>query len=290
MSSSANHFDTSHNIPHVLKDAGYFINIIGLALSSIQYNIRLRESNEMLTIQYEKVKESEKMKDEFINIAAHELRTPIQPILGLSDIIYTKVKDEELHELLDIIIRNAKRLQRLTNNLLDITKIESQSLLLKKEKLNLNILISEVLKDYVNKQKNQQKIEIVYDFKHKEDINIEADRDRLVQVIRNLLDNALKFTTQNQQMIFVSIDKNKEGKEKEEEVIVSVKDTGEGISDKVLYKLFTKFATSDPTTGTGLGLYICKKIIEAHGGRIWGVNNLDGKGALFKFTLPVKLK
>ena len=292
MSYSAQHFDTAFNIAHVLKDVGYFINVIGLALSSIQYNVRLRESNEMLTIQYEKVKESEKMKDEFINIAAHELRTPIQPILGLSDIIYTKVKDEELHELLDIIIRNAKRLQRLTNNLLDITKIESQSLLLKKEKLNLNILIAEVLKDYVNKQKNQQKIEIVYDFKHKEDINIEADRDRLVQVIRNLLDNALKFTTQNQQMIFVSIDKNKEGKEEEEEeeVIVSVKDTGEGISDKVLYKLFTKFATSDPTTGTGLGLYICKKIIEAHGGRIWGVNNLDGKGALFKFTLPVKLK
>ena len=292
MSYSAQHFDTAFNIAHVLKDVGYFINVIGLALSSIQYNVRLRESNEMLTIQYEKVKASEKMKEEFINIAAHELRTPIQPILGLSDIIYTKVKDEELHELLDIIMRNAKRLQRLTNNLLDITKIESQSLLLKKEKLNLNILISEVLKDYVNKQKNQQKIEIVYDFKHKEDINIEADRDRLVQVIRNLLDNALKFTTQNQQMIFVSIDKNKEGKEKEEEeeVIVSVKDTGEGISDKVLYKLFTKFATSDPTTGTGLGLYICKKIIEAHGGRIWGVNNLDGKGALFKFTLPVKLK
>ena len=173
--------------------------------------------------------------------------------------------------------------------MLDITKIESQSLLLKKEKLNLNILISEVLKDYVNKQKNQQKIEIVYDFKHKEDINIEADRDRLVQVIRNLLDNALKFTTHNNQTIFVSIDKNKEGK-KEEEVIVSVKDTGEGISDKILSKLFTKFATSDSATGTGLGLYICKKIIEAHGGRIWGVNNLDGKGALFKFTLPVKLK
>ena len=290
MSYSAQHFDTAFNIAHVLKDVGYFINVIGLALSSIQYNVRLRESNEMLTIQYEKVKASEKMKEEFINIAAHELRTPIQPILGLSDIIYTKVKDEELHELLDIIIRNAKRLQRLTNNLLDITKIESQSLLLKKEKLNLNILIAEVLKDYVNKQKNQQKIEIVYDFKHKEDINIEADRDRLVQVIRNLLDNALKFTTQNQQMIFVSIDKNKESKEEEEEVIVSVKDTGEGISDNVMYKLFTKFATSDPTTGTGLGLYICKKIIEAHGGRIWGVNNLDGKGALFKFTLPVKLK
>ena len=205
MSSSAQHFDTAHNMAHVLKDAGYFINIIGLALSSIQYNLRLRESNdrlresnEMLTIQYQKVKESEKMKTEFINIAAHELRTPIQPILGLSDIIYSKVKDEELHELLEIIMRNAKRLKRLTDNLLDVTKIEGQSLMLNKEKFNLNILISEVLKDYVNKQKNQLIVKIVYDFKRKEDIIVEADRDRLSQVIHNLLDNALKFTTTQQ--------------------------------------------------------------------------------------------
>src|SRR6185436_3193594 len=174
MSYSAQHFDTAHNIPHVLKDAGYFINIIGLALSNIQYNLRLRESNvrlrksnEMLSIQYQKVKESEKMKDEFINIAAHELRTPIQPILGLSDTIYSKVKDEELHELLEVIIRNAKRLKRLTDNLLDVTKIEGRSLKLNKEKFNLNILISEVLKDYVNKQKDQLTAKIVYDFKRK---------------------------------------------------------------------------------------------------------------------------
>ena len=293
MSYSAQHFDTAHNIAHVLKDASYFINIIGLALSSIEYNIgfresndRLKETNELLTVQYEKVKESEKMQKEFLNIAAHELRTPIQPILGLTEAMYSKINDKKQLVILEVIIRNAKRLKRLTDNLLDITKIESQSLLLKKEKLNLNILIAEVLKDYVNKQKNQQKIKIVYDFKHKEDINIEADRDRLVQVIHNLLDNALKFTTQNQQMIFVIIDKKNEGKEKEE-VIVSVKDTGEGISNKILSKLFTKFATSDPTSGTGLGLYICKNIIEAHGGRIWAENNSGEKGAIFSFTLPI---
>ena len=293
MSYSAQPFDTAHNIAHVLKDASYFINIIGLALSSIEYNIgfresndRLKETNELLTVQYEKVKESEKMQKEFINIAAHELRTPIQPILGLTEAIYSKVKDEKQLLILEVIIRNAKRLKRLTDNLLDITKIESQSLLLKKEKLNLNILISEVLKDYVNKQRNQQKIKIVYALKNKEDINIEADRDRLGQVIHNLLDNALKFTTQTQQMIFVIIDKKNEGKEKEE-VIVSVKDTGEGISNKILSKLFTKFATSDPTSGTGLGLYICKNIIEAHGGRIWAENNSGEKGAIFSFTLPI---
>ena len=292
MSYSAQSFDTAHNMAHILKDAGYFINIIGLALSSIQYNVRLRESNdrlresnEMLTIQYQKVKESEKMKTEFINIAAHELRTPIQPILGLSDIIYSKVKDEELHELLDIIMRNAKRLKRLTDNLLDVTKIEGRSLMLNKEKFNLNILISEVLKDYVHKQKNQQKVEIVYDFKHKADTIIEADRDRLSQVIRNLLDNALKFTTtHNNQMIFVIIDKKNEGKE---EVIVSVKDTGEGIPEKILPKLFSKFTVSNSTTGTGLGLYICKNIVEAHGGRIWAENNSDENGATFSFTLPI---
>jgi signal transduction histidine kinase len=285
MSSSAQHFDTAHNMAHVLKDVGYFVNIIGLALSSIQYNLRLRESNEMLTIQYQKVKESEKMKTEFINIAAHELRTPIQPILGLSDIIYSKVKDEELHELLEIIMRNAKRLKRLTDNLLDVTKIESQSLMLNKEKFNLNILISEVLKDYVNKQKNQLMLKIVYDFKRKEDIIVEADRDRLSQVIHNLLDNALKFTTDNNQTIFVIVDKKKEGEE--EEVIVSVKDTGEGIPEKILPKLFSKFSVSNSTTGTGLGLYICKNIIEAHDGRIWAENNSDENGATFSFTLPI---
>ena len=297
MSYSAQHFDTAHNMAHILKDAGYFINIIGLALSSIQYNLRLRESNdrlresnEMLTIQYQKVKESEKMKTEFINIAAHELRTPIQPILGLSDIIYSKVKDEELHELLDIIMRNAKRLKRLTDNLLDVTKIEGRSLMLNKEKFNLNILISEVLKDYVNKQKNQLKVKIVYDFKRKEDIIVEADRDRLSQVIHNLLDNALKFTTtHNNQTIFVIIDKKNEGKEEKKVVIVSVKDTGEGIPEKILPKLFSKFSVSNSTTGTGLGLYICKNIIEAHEGRIWAENNSDENGATFSFTLPIEM-
>jgi signal transduction histidine kinase len=243
----------------------------------------------MLTIQYEKVKESEKMKDEFINIAAHELRTPIQPILGLSDIIYSKVKDEELHELLDIIMRNAKRLKRLTDNLLDVTKIESRSLMLNKEKFIMNILISEVLKDYVNKQKNQLIVKIVYDFKRKEDIIVEADRDRISQVIHNLLDNALKFTTQNNQTIFVIVDKKKESEEEKKVVIVSVKDTGEGIPEKILPKLFSKFSISNSTTGTGLGLYICKNIIEAHEGKIWAENNSDANGATFSFTLPIAM-
>jgi signal transduction histidine kinase len=281
MSYSPHHFDTAHNIAHVLKDAGYFINIIGLALSGVQYNTRLRETNEILRIQYQKVKESEKMKDEFINIAAHELRTPIQPILGLTDIMYSKVKDEDQREILDIIIRNAKRLKRLTDNVLDVTKIESQSLVFNKEKLNLNTVISEVLKDYVNKEITQERSKIVYDFKPKNDIIVEADKDRLSQVIHNLLDNALKFTYYNQ-MIFVIVALFKD----KEQVIVSVKDTGEGISDEILPNLFSKFKTYS-NTGTGLGLYICKNIIESHGGKIWAENNSVGKGATFLFTLPI---
>ena len=285
MSYSAHPFDTSHNIAHVLKDAGYFINIIGLALSSIQYNSRLRENNELLNQQYEKIKESEKMKDEVINIVAHEFRTPIQPIIGLADVMYSKVKDEEHRELLEIILRNANRLKRLTDNLLDVTIIESQSLALDKEKLNLNDLILEVLKDYVNKQKTQM-VKIVYDFKNINDVIIEADRNRVAQVICNLLDNAFKFTKASQ-MIFLIVDKKKDTEEGKEQVIVSVKDTGNGISKEVLPKLFSKFTTGGSSSGTGLGLYICKNIIQAHEGKIWAENEPDGKGAIFRFALPV---
>ncbi|MDW3631261.1 MAG: ATP-binding protein [Nitrososphaeraceae archaeon] len=285
MSYSANPFDTSHNIAHVLKDASYFINIIGLALSSIQYNSRLRENNELLNQQYQKVKESEKTKSAFINIVAHEFRNPVQPIIGLADVMYSKVKDEEHRELLEIIMRNANRLKRLTNNLLDVTKIDSQSLALEKEKLNLNDLILEVLKDYVDKQKTQM-VKIVYDFKNIDDVIIEADRDRVAQVICNLLDNALKFTKASQ-MIFLIVDKKKDKEEGKEQVIVSVKDTGNGISKEILPKLFSKFTTGSSSSGTGLGLYICKNIIQAHEGKIWAENEPDGKGAIFRFALPV---
>ena len=186
-------------------------------------------------------------------------------------------------------MRNANRLKRLTDNVLDVSKIESRSLILKKEKLNLNWLISEVLNEYVNKEIKQKKVKIVYDFKPKDDVIIvEADRDRLAQVLHNLVDNALKFTSlYNDQMIFVIVDKNKKEGEEIEHVIVSVKDRGKGISKEILSKLFSKFTTSDSSSGTGLGLYICKNIVEAHSGKIWAENNSDGKGATFKFTLPI---
>jgi signal transduction histidine kinase len=297
MSYSATSFDTAHNIAHVLKDAGYFVNIVGLALSSIQYNTKLRESNrsliesnarlkereEVIRIQYEKLKETDKMKDEFINVAAHELRTPIQPILGLTAFLKSKIKDNKQHQmLLDVTIRNAKRLQRLTEEILDVTKIESQSLKLNKERFNLNDVIITCINDitvdreFKNEEKNNVKILYV-----PKDIFVEADRTRVTQIISNLLSNALKFTKKGSISIVSRANRNNNN-----ETIISVKDTGQGIEPAILPRLFSKFATGS-FSGTGLGLFISKSIVEAHGGRIWAQNNADGKGSTFSFSLPI---
>src|ERR671929_61192 len=292
MSYSATSFDTAHNVAHVLKDAGYFINIIALALSSIEYNARLRQSNyrlkereETIRIQYERLKESDKMKDEFINVAAHELRTPIQPILSLTEVLRSKIKDIQQQELLDIIIRNAKRSQQLTNDILDVTKIESHSLNLKKEPFNLNDIITNVIDDIMTNrdplrwsQKNDNKeiMKISYQPQH---IFVEADKARITRVISNLLNNAVKFTEEKGGDIHISTENI------DNQVLISVKDSGNGIDPEVLPKLFSKF-TSKSYQGTGLGLFISKSIVEAHGGRIWATNNAYGKGATFTFTLP----
>jgi signal transduction histidine kinase len=295
MSYSTTSFDTAHNTAHVLKDAAYFVNIIGLALSSISYNAKLKEANknliereEVIRSQYEKLKESDRMKDEFVNIAAHELRTPIQPILGLSEIIRPKVNAED-REYVDVIVRNAKRLQRLTEEILDVTKIESHSLKLKKEEFNLKDVIENCINDeIVNKHSNsdkEKKPKILYQPK---DIPLNADRIRISQVISNLLSNAIKFTPGGTISIVSGLNSNssKDNNDSDNEAIVNIKDNGHGIDQEMLPKLFSKFATKS-FAGTGLGLFICKSIIKAHGGSIWAENNPDGKGATFSFTLPL---
>lgn len=301
MSYSATSFDTPHNIAHVLKDAGYFVNIVGLALSSIQYNSRLKETNrsliesntrlkereEIIRIQYEKLKEADKMKDEFINVAAHELRTPIQPILGMTEILHSKIKDNaEQRELLDVTIRNVKRLKRLANEILDVAKIESQYLQLKKEEFNLNDIIVNCVNDitinrYSNNNREKDGVKISYEPK---DIFLEADEKRISQVISNLLSNALKAT--NKGFISIISDINGDSNNNDRMAIIRVRDTGQGIAPDILPKLFSKFF-SKSFEGTGLGLYISKRIVEAHEGKIWAESNLDGKGATFSFTLPL---
>jgi two-component system sensor histidine kinase VicK len=230
---------------------------------------------------YQKLKESERLKDDFVNIAAHELRTPIQPILGLTQILRSKIKDNQQQQLLDTILRNAQRLQRLTQDILDVSRIESKSLDLNKELFNLNEMISNVIGDY-NPVSKRQDTNLKLEFTGpKEVIFIEADKSRINQVISNLLSNAIKFTKEGTITTAVVPNNN--------EIIVSVNDTGSGIDSEVLPKLFTRFGTTSTKskTGTGLGLFISKNIIEAHGGKIWGKNNYPaGKGATFGFSLP----
>jgi two-component system sensor histidine kinase VicK len=242
---------------------------------------KLELSNKKLAIANEQLESHDRMQKEFINIAAHELRSPIQPVLALSDILRSKLKDKEQIELLNIITRNAKRLQRLAEDILDVTKIESQTLSLKKEIFNLNEIIVQCIQDRrIQMAKANENIKIIYEpMEH--DISVEADRGRLTQVIFNLLDNALKFTEDGTIRITL------EREEGSQDVILSVKDTGTGIDSQILPRLFSKFAAKSEIGGTGLGLFIAKSIMEAHGGKIWAENNADGKGAMFSISLRI---
>jgi signal transduction histidine kinase len=262
------------------------------------------ELYEQLKEAHEQLKVHDKMQKEFINIAAHELRTPIQPILGLTEVIRSNEKDAKQRELLDVTIRNAKRLYQLTEDILDVTRIESKSLSIKEEQFNLNDVITNIINEVIINdnnlffEKKERKaittttiiIKLEY---HPQNIFVRADKGRIVQVISNLLNNAIKFTQKGTISIIVSSDRKEEddndnnNNNNNSHVVISVKDTGQGIHREILPNLFTKFATKS-VAGTGLGLFISKGIVEAHGGRIWGENNSDGKGATFSFSLPMK--
>ena len=260
---------------------------------------------------YEQLKNHDKMQKEFINIAAHELRTPIQPILGLAEVLSSKRgRIEQYNELIDAIIRNAKRLQRLTEDILDVTKIESNSLILNKQQFNLNDIITNTINDIiVKKDFNSENVKILYepsniqDNKNNNNIFVQADRSRLTQVISNLLSNAVKFTKKGSIRVTTQIKGEEEEVQDDQNdndrggddsgggnkvVVISIKDTGSGISPEMFPRLFSKFA-SNSFEGTGLGLFIAKSIVEAHGGKIWAENNADGKGATFILSLPISI-
>lgn len=243
-------------------------------------NDSLTESNRLLAAANEQLKVHDRMQKEFINVAAHELRTPIMPILGDAQYIERQFNSEDLRiqiekDQISSLIRNAKRLDRLASDILDVTRIESKSLKLHKERINLKDVVYGNLAD-VKKYDNEgyQLPEIRYTPK---DVFIKADKGRLSQVITNLLSNAIKFTENG----LITIDTS----ESDREVIVSIRDTGSGIDPEIYPKLFSKFITKSDK-GTGLGLFISKSIIESHGGRIWAENNQNGPGAAFYFSLP----
>ena len=251
-----------------------------------------------LTKQLEKANEElkyrDQLKDEFIHVAAHELKTPIQPILGLCELLRDRktdiVKDEEI---LDVIIRNSKRLMKLAEDILNVARIESGSFFLKKERFDIGELISEIMNDIEEKiVENKKNIKLLFELYNGNNNNnnkiiVEADRNRLCQVISNILNNAIKFTDEGSITVIVGTKKINDNNSNK--VIVSIKDTGTGIDSEILPKLFTKFATTSSIAGgTGLGLFISKSIIEMHGGRIWATNNKEGVGATITFTLPIK--
>jgi len=231
---------------------------------------------------YEQLKAHDKMQNEFINIASHEMKTPTQSILGYAELLEDSCKKSEEVEA---IKRNAERLQKLATNLLDVTRIESQTLKLRKETVNINEKIANVKKDFENQFPRLRTVRILLvELGENNPIYVHADKVRLYEVIANLLSNAIKFTQKGTIAISTNIRSNMNNNI--DEVIIRIRDTGAGIHPEILPRLFTKFATRSDR-GTGLGLFISKGIVEAHGGRIWAENNSDGKGATFSFTLPL---
>ena len=262
-----------------------------------QLNIELAAVNKELEKAYITIENQNKTHTEFLNVAAHELRTPIMPILGTAELLKTEMEEDAARDKnnadleskkhqLEVIIRNAERLETLANSILDVTRIEGQLLVLNYEKFDLMELISDIIKQYNRNQitkTNKIGLELG---RHDSDIIVRADKDKIAQVMSNLLNNAFKFTMKKQTEktnILVSCQR-----QDNDMAVVSVKDDGIGIDSDIMPRLFTKFVTSKSSLGgTGLGLFISKSIIEAHGGRIWAENRANGNGAAFYFTIPL---
>jgi two-component system sensor histidine kinase VicK len=239
----------------------------------------LREANKNLLYSYQKLEEHDAMEKEFINLAAHELRTPSQSIVGYSEML--KVLPERNKQYEEAISRNAERLYSLVTNMLSIARIESQTMKLNRTIFDLNIKIDDVIKDISQQLELQTANKVGIEFKPIGKINITADKDKIFQVFANLLNNALKFT--NQGTIIITAKQ----KEKTNQAVVMIKDSGPGIDPEIIPHLFTKFKAKSEK-GLGLGLYISKNIIEAHHGKIEAYNNPNSKGATFVVTLPLK--
>jgi len=249
-------------------------------------NESLTESNSLLASANKQLEIHDNMQKEFINVAAHELRTPIMPILGEAELIENEISDNESarvgKEQISSIIRNAKRLDRLAADILDVSNIEGKSLKLNKTIFDIDEILSQLVKEYSrqieNDTANNKKLRIFYE---PIQVKILADKYRITQVISNIINNSIKFTDQGTISII--------GSENSDELTIKISDTGKGIDKEIINRLFDKFV-SRSEQGTGLGLFISKNIIESHGGKINGFNNENGTGATFVFTLPLYLK
>jgi two-component system, OmpR family, sensor histidine kinase VicK len=296
--------DDTLDSPYLAGGIATYSNIRALASSYaiIFDNLwKITEILENLRIANVKLENSENAMKEFINIAAHELRTPLQPILGLSEMLHDVRNDPEHHrKLINVIVRNAHKLDNLAENILDVTRIDSGRLQLSIQKIDLHKLVDSVVLDFqavveneIDKKENNRKAIICLKDEYpdrSEDTNREhpivlADANRIVQVITNLLSNAAKFSKEGDRAL-VTITRGIRVIDGQPTAIVSISDQGQGINPEIMPRLFQKFI-SGSEKGTGLGLYISKNIVKAHGGDIWAENNKSGVGATFGFTLPL---
>jgi signal transduction histidine kinase len=246
-----------------------------------QANRELAATNLDLADANHRLAGKEKAQREFVNIAAHELRTPITPIVVLAEMVQPESGDEKVTislEQFDIIKRNARRLQKLSADLLEVARIDNQSLALNREVFSLNNNLADIVADAggFTAEERQVQIELV---PAADQLVVNADKSRLYEVLSNLIKNAVRFSEGGK--IAVSL------KKEDGHAVISVTDGGKGIEPAIAPLLFQKFASFSDAGGTGLGLFISKSIIEAHGGRIWAENNKAGKGATFSFTLPL---
>jgi two-component system sensor histidine kinase VicK len=294
--------DDTLNDPYLAGGIATYSNIKALAISyaTIFDNLwKTTELAENLRIANIKLEKNDKAMKDFINIAAHELRTPLQPILGLSDIVCAAdatADPKQQRKLVAVINRNAHKLENLAEDILDVTRIESGRLQLSIQKIDLYELVERVVSDFQRSLPADGKVKINYQklTEHPDDgddgdhgishLPVLGDPGRIAQVLSNLLGNALKFTKEG----MISVRLGKRVSPTYSEAVVSISDCGPGIDAEVMSKLFEKFV-SKSEKGTGLGLFISKSIVEAHVGRIWGENNKDGKGATFTFTLPLAI-
>jgi two-component system sensor histidine kinase VicK len=238
----------------------------------------LREANKNLLYSYQKLEEHDAMEKEFINIAAHELRTPSQSIIGYSELLKNLPERNKQYE--EAILRNAERLFSLVTNMLNIARIESQTMKLNKTVFDLNVKIQNVINDISQQTGLNKDDKVKIEFVPIEKVDIIADKEKIFEVFANLVNNAIKFTKQGTITIILKREY------KTNQATITIKDSGPGIDPEIIPHLFSKFKTKSEK-GLGLGLYISKNIVEAHGGKIEAYNNPNSKGATFIVTLPL---
>jgi PAS domain S-box-containing protein len=247
---------------------------------------KLKESERILRQQNIELKELDRLKTDFISIAAHDLKTPLISVGGYVDLILLREKGlkEEVKEDLNRVLNNVHRLDRYINRLLDVMKIEAKKVELVKREENIHKIIIDCLSD-LEFQISQKDLTVNVDIS--KNLNMRVDNFRISQAILNLLSNAVKFTPKNGKIdIYIN--------EEDERVLFKIKDSGKGLTPEEIQKLFGKFVTIEQSVdgystfdkGSGLGLYITRGFIEAHGGKIWVESKGRDLGAEFIFTLP----